>query len=158
MQIESFHDLVKLLEREQVPHRVDEALQFVEIPTRSRPLEGSLAIVWDRNDNLVQFIHLLPFDLPAERLGAVAEAIARANHVLALPGFGIDHTKQRAYYRIVLPRGKDGSLDATLVGPTITSVVETTRDFFLPLQQIALHGAPPGDIVERARLGRANQH
>ena len=32
--------------------------------------------------------------------------------------------------------------------------VDTTRDFLIPWQQIALSGLPPYDTVERARLSR----
>ena len=58
MLIATFADLIKLLESEKIPHHADEKLQFVEMPTHSPPLEGSMAIVWDRTDNLVQFIHI----------------------------------------------------------------------------------------------------
>jgi hypothetical protein len=121
VQLKSFQDLTRFFVAEGVPFRCDEAAQMVELPTRSPPLVGTMAVLWRTGDHLVHFVHLLPFEIPVERLAVVEAAVARINHVLAFPGFGIDHEKRRAYFRVVMPRiAGDDSLDSRVIGPTIS--------------------------------------
>jgi hypothetical protein len=152
VQLKSFQDLTRFFVAEGVPFRCDEAAQMVELPTRSPPLVGTMAVLWRTGDHLVHFVHLLPFESPVERLAVVEAAVARINHVLAFPGFGIDHEKRRAYFRVVMPRiAGDDSLDSRVIGPTISMVINTTRDFWTPLAQVAIHGASPDGILASAR-------
>jgi hypothetical protein len=151
--LHSFDDLGALLEREGVRvTAVDAASNAIEVATSSPPVEGAMAILWDARLQLVQFFHPLPFEIPAERLAAVEHALLLANDALVVPGFGVRTEKRIAYYRLVIPRRSDGSIDAADIQRAIVTVLTTLRDFWQPIRRI-VEGADPDRILALAREG-----
>lgn len=146
----SFDDLVALLTHDNVPHQADAAQGRVVIPTESGPLVGEMLLLWEADSPVVQFIHPLDFEVPMERIAAAESAIARINHALVLPGFGLDHDHRYLYYRLSTPRRPDGTLLPDEVERLFRTTVNTARDFFLPLQAVALRGADPANVVAAA--------
>jgi hypothetical protein len=149
--LRSFDDLRALLERERVKViAVDASAHAIEVDVRAPPAVGSLAILWEPELQLVQFFHPLPFAIPAERLSAVEHALLRVNDALVMPGFGIRSEHGVVYYRLVVPRREDGSIDAADVQRAVMTVMTTLRDFWRPIQRV-IQGEDPDCILAMAR-------
>jgi hypothetical protein len=152
--IRTIADLVELLQKENIPYRADEEGALVEVGTQI----GPMILRWEKNHGISQFIYLLPFQVPVERLAAVESAILRVNHALALPGFGLDHANSYVYYRLVMPRRMpDNSLSVDDLQRLLRVTVGTTRDFTAALKAVAVEGKNPETILADARAGHAAQ-
>jgi hypothetical protein len=112
-----------------------------------------MAILWEPQLQLVQLFHPLPFAIPAERLAAVEHALLLANDALVVPGFGIRADKGISYYRLVIPRRTDDTIEAADIQRAITTVMTTLHDFWQPIRHV-VEGADPDRILELAREGR----
>ena len=154
MQLRSFDDLIALMNRDGVFHQVHAEDKSVRIPTEKRALDGVLIIRWQDRDNVLQFIHPMPFEVPPERSAAVERAITRINHALALPGFGYNHDTRLLYFRIAAPLLPDG-VSETLVAAVFRAAVRTASDFYLALQRVACDGANPDSVVADAQIDAA---
>src|SRR5262245_40693694 len=97
----TFLEMVMFLDRQATPMRVEPEKERVVVSTAGRGLPGEMAILWDQQHMLVQCLYPLPFQIPAERMSAMDEAVTRINHALALPGLGVDHGGRLVYCRIV---------------------------------------------------------
>ncbi|SRR5579883_1427047 len=149
--LRSFDDLRTFLEREGVNLlTVDAAASALEMTTHAPPVEGSMAIRWQPSLQLVQLLHPLPFAVPTERLSAVEHALLVLNDALVVPGFCIRPDTRVVYYRLVIPRRADDSIDAADIQRAIITIVTTLRDFWRPLQRV-IDGEPPDQILRFAR-------
>jgi len=152
----NFQDLLNLLKEDNVPHRANPEQQSVELPTQSGELEGEMLILWDARSSLVQCIHPLPFEVPEDRIPAAESAIARINHALTLPGFGLNHVSRLLYYRLSVPRRDDGTLSAQAVQRLFRTTVRTAADFYLPLSGVVLEGKNPEQVMADAASHKTN--
>lgn len=149
--ISSFEDLILLLEQDNIPHSTDVEQQRVDIPIKLDTFEGDLMILWDARSPLVQFILPLPFQVPDTSVSVAESAIARLNHALMLPGFGLDHTHGFLYYRLSFPRRPDGTLSSEEVEYLFQTTVNTARDFYDPLLGVVLEGNSPEKVIADAK-------
>jgi hypothetical protein len=148
--IANFQDLLEVFVRDNVPHRADPEQQRVALPTKHGSLQGELLILWDARSSLLQCIQPLPFEVPQDRIGAAESAIARINHALMLPGFGLNHVSRLLYYRLSVPRRDDGTLSVLDLQRLISTTVHTAADFYIPLLGICLEGKPPEQVMAEA--------
>lgn len=125
----------------------------VLIPIAKNGLESTMAILWPEGQNIVQMILGYPFHVPEESRAGVYEAIGRLNHVLTMPGFGLDHDSGFAYYRLVQPRRRDGTLTAGDLQRLFATVTGTAAQFYRPLEAVAQGTVAGRDILEAARPG-----
>lgn len=152
----NFQDLLKLLKEDNVPHRADLEQQSVELPTQSGNLEGEMLILWDAKSSLVQCIHPLPFEVPEDRIPAAESAIARINHALTLPGFGLNHVSRLLYYRLSIPRRDDGTLSIQELQRLFRTTVSTAADFYVSLSGVVLEGKKPEQVITEAASQKTN--
>ncbi|HEX2573161.1 MAG TPA: YbjN domain-containing protein [Polyangia bacterium] len=143
-----------LLRAENIPLVDVPAYHALEMTTHSPPVEGTLALVWEPQLHLVQLVHALPFEVSPERLSAVEHAIVRINDALAVPGFGFNSERRLVYYRLVLPRHSDGSLEDEDIKRAISTVLTTLGDFWLPLDGVIRGGEDADAVVAAARKAK----
>lgn len=114
--------------------------------------QSSCLLVWPAEVALLNLMVPLPFEIPEGREAAVAEACVRLNHLLILPGFGVDMGRRLAYFRTVTPRQPDGSLDRDAVRRAIGSAVATAARF-TPLVGSVADGDLTPEAIEAALEG-----
>lgn len=146
--LHTFQQLLAVLDRDGVLHQTDLNLQTASIPTRRPQGEGLMVLKWQEREAVLQLVHALPILVPEERLSAVEGAIARLNHALALPGFGLDHETRRLYFRCVLPIGAAGVNPAD-VQALFRAMVRTSLDLVPPLRRVVDgSGSAEGVVVD----------
>jgi hypothetical protein len=153
--LNSLADIAQLLTKQNVPHRVDEKNSLIEMPTSAPPLQAAAVVRWDTQVPLVQYIVVYAFQAPKERFDAVTAAIARVNHALAMPGFGLNHERGALYMRIVLPRKPDGIGEDELSNG-LRAAVSTARDFFTAFKGV-VEGHTPDDVLAVATASKSTQ-
>lgn len=141
----SFADVVALLQRQNAPHRANPEQSLVELPVKNPPLEGWLVVRWEKQ-GLVQFIVVLDMKIEPARMAAAESAVARMNHALILPGFGLNHATGALYYRIVLPRHEDKMSEDDFTGG-LRVALNNARDFFLSFRGVIVDGKPPESVL-----------
>lgn len=147
----SFEDLVAFLESQSIPHRVVQGQQKVVIPTRAKDIESELAILWGHEHSIVQCIHSLPFKIREERISEMEGAIARINHALMLPGFGIDHENRYVYYRMMIPL-RNHSASVTELEELFRTCVSTSSNFYILLSEVNSGKVDAHEVIEFAAL------
>lgn len=141
LMLRSYDDLLSYLKREGAAFAEVRTHHAVELQVHSPPVEGVLALVWLPDPQLVQFLFPLPFAVSSEHVAAVESALARINHALMLPGFGLNHSNGTVYYRLVLPRQISGGMEPDEIRRAVNTVLTTVRDFWLPLRAVIEEGA-----------------
>ena len=136
--LNSYADLVALLERLNLPIAKNPERSAVEVGTRIRGEPGHMIVLWDPRATLLHVIHPLSI--------TVLEAITRVNHALVLPGYGADLADGGLYYRWVVPRHTDGSLSEDEVDRAVRTVLGSVRDFLPALRAVA-GGAEASDVL-----------
>ena len=144
--LNSYADLVALLERLNLPIAKNPERNAVEVGTRIRGEPGHMIVLWDPRATLLHVIHPLAITVPPDRQGAMLEAITRVNHALVLPGYGADLADGGLYYRWVVPRHTDGSLSEDEVDRAVRTVLGSVRDFLPALRAVA-GGAEASDVL-----------
>lgn len=150
--VASYPGLLALLRQDQVLFRAEPGALMVRIPTQQGELEGELELRWAREDGVIHFIHALPFEVPPERLGALALAIAAINHALPVPGFGLNTGQRRVYLRVAAPAPLGDGLDPREIRALFRYAVRTAADFWGPLRRVAEEGADPTAVVADATV------
>ncbi|MEL6382809.1 MAG: YbjN domain-containing protein [Cyanobacteria bacterium J06626_18] len=147
----SFDDLIALLEQNRIPYRIANPSSHsqVELPTRIGALQSQLMIIWGPTAPILQCIHPLPFRVPEERVAAIESAIARINHALVLPGFGLNHKVRLIYYRLSIPRRDNDQLSAQEFQKACQTAIGTAADFYLPLKKVALENQAADAILNQ---------
>jgi hypothetical protein len=148
--ITCYEDLLQLFIREQLPYQADPSVQQIILPTALKSLNGELMILWDAQNNLVQCIHPLPFEVPVDRSAAAESAIAWINHALVIPGFGFNHEARLLYYRLSQPQREDGTLTVKEMQRLVQTCIQTTESFNLALQQVVLDAMNPDQVLTYA--------
>lgn len=152
--LHTYQDLLDLLNRDAVLHQAEPGEQSARIPTRRGGFEGVLTIRWQERDRVIQFIHPLPIEVPSARLAAVESAVARINHALALPGFGINHEARGLYYRVAVPLPREGA-DGLDVVAVFQATVKNAADFYPALRRVVLGESRPETVVADVQVDLA---
>lgn len=144
----TFDDLVALLRAEDVQCQPDEPNQLVVFAVKNGPLESEMIIRWEKQLMLAQFAVAFPYKIPPPHMALTEHAIALVNHRLVMPGLGIDHDPRMLYYRVVVPRGDDGSLSYDHLFRLVSTTIDTMVDFFPLLAEVVLHGHAPEPLLD----------
>lgn len=143
--IDAYEDLLQLLAAGNVPHEAHRKDEMVEIPIEKGELDSVLVMRWQA-DRVIQFIALLPFEVPVGRQDVMFRALMLLNHGLIIQGFGLDFGARRVYFRLTLPVRPGG-----VTGPEVTAMfrasVRLAAQYHPVLQAIALHGAEPQSVL-----------
>lgn len=146
--ISSYDELVALFREAPLTLQAMPEQSAVQIAVSKGPLEGVMFIRWQAEHKLVDFLQGLPFEIPEERIPAVATAIALLNHALVLPGFGINVAARRCYYRFTMPLRDDTSLSAQEVQGLFNLCVRNAAERLAPLQAVAEQDANPVTVLQ----------
>ena len=149
--IGNFLDLIKLLEKDGVLHKTDQAEQTVQIPTQRGELDSVLLMRWQESDGVIQFIQALPMEVPADKLDLASDALTRLNHALAIPGFDLNHQHGLIAYRLYLPIYPRGAVKPNEVQAMFRLTVKTAADFFPTIRRILAGEIKPVDVVDEAK-------
>lgn len=149
--IASFQDLVNLLESDGVPHQSDVAGMMVQIPTQRGTLDSVMLIRWQKDDGVIQFIQALPLTIPDDKLAATVDAVTRLNHVLAIPGFDVNHDRKLLAYRLYLPIYPRGAVGATEVQSMFSLTVKSASELLPVLARVVAGQVKPEDVVADAQ-------
>jgi hypothetical protein len=152
--IESFAGLVTALTDDGVGFRSDPARERVEIPVRLGSREAPLYLEWQQESRILQLVLGLPVEIPAQRVPAVAAAIARLNHGLAVPGFGVNDDVRFSYYRLTTLLDDEGGVTRGTVRRACLIAANTVREYGPLLVGVALE-RDGADAALEAALGGA---
>jgi hypothetical protein len=149
--IESFADLVHLLEREGVFHRSNLAEMTVEIPTQRGSLDSVMLVRWQPSDGVIQFIQALPLSVADDQIGCLVDAVTRLNHVLAIPGFDVNHPRKILAYRLYLPLQPRGGVTAVEIQRMFQLTVKTASELMPVLARVLSGQTRPEEVVADAQ-------
>jgi hypothetical protein len=149
--ITSFDELVALLVADRVPHEASPAERSVRIPTRQRGVDGVQIIRWQPEDGVVQFIQSVAAGIDEARLPALADAIARLNHVLPVPGLDLGHAGGLVSYRVALPLLPRGKVEPDEIRACFRYAVRTGGALAATVARLAAGELRPEDAVADAR-------
>lgn len=149
--IANFNDLTQLLDRDGVFHKTDEADLTVQIPTQRGTLDSVILVRWQESDGVIQFIQAVPLAISDEKLPAVVDAVTRMNHVLAVPGFDMNHARKLLAYRLYLPIYPRGSVKAQEIQAMFRLAVKTASDFLPVFARVVSGEVKPEDVVAEAQ-------
>lgn len=145
--ISSFEGLMAQLDAEDLPYRRDEAEDALIVPTRLGEKEDCiLHIRWEALPGVVQFIQVLPFKVPSNRLDEMAVLIGGINVSLPVLGFTLNPQTGVMAYRTHAFLGKEQAIAPGLVGALISSCVKTSKTF-LPQLRAAAEGTSPVTLI-----------
>jgi len=149
--IANFPDFVHLLERDGVFHRTNPAEMTVEIPTQRGSLDSVMLVRWQPADGVIQFIQVLPLTIGDAQLGSLVDAVTRLNHVLAIPGFDVNHTRKILAYRLYLPLQPRGGVTAVEIQRMFQITVKTAAELLPVLARVLAGATPPAEVVADAQ-------
>lgn len=149
--IRSFQDLLHVLERDGVPHQTELSEKTVRIPTQKGELDSVLLLRWQDSDGVLQFIQALPLEVPQDKLDLLTEAVTRLNHVMAIPGFDVNHGHRLLAFRLYLPLYPRGEVTPGEVQAMFRLAVKTASDFLPVLSQVLSGHIAPADVVAAAQ-------
>lgn len=148
--IGSYRDLLDLIMTQGVLCQSLPAESAVQIPTQWGELDGILLIRWQESDGVIQFIQSLPMTIPPERMAAMAEAITRLNHGLALPGFDLAHEDRSVAFRQLLPLVPRGQVLPQEIMAMFRMTVRNAALFLPALRAVAGGQAQAQTILDDA--------
>lgn len=147
--ISSYDQLVAYLRDEGLNIQANPEQSSLQLGISEGPLEGGLMFIrWNDEHKVVDFLAALPFEVPEERIAAVATAIALLNHVLVLPGFGLNAAARRCYFRFTMPLRDDSNISAVEVKGLFNLCVRNAAERFIPLRAVAEQGADPTTVLQ----------
>ncbi len=136
VEIRTFDDLVGLLKKDNVAHKIDKASKAVVLPIKKDDIEGVQVIRWADQDGVAHFVQTMSLKIPKERLTAVEAAASRLNHATPVAGLGVNYDDQTVYFRMSVPIVPRGGLSAAEV-----------RVYFQHTLRQALRSRPAMDAV-----------
>jgi hypothetical protein len=151
----SFDDLVAMLTKEDVPYEATPSKRSVRIATHRGGVDGVQVIRWQSEDGVVQFIQSVIGGVPVDRLPAIAEAVARLNHALPIPGLDLGHDNGLVAYRLILWMTPDGEVEPDAVRACFRFAARTGSDMVAILARVAAGEAEASDVVNDARRAAA---
>lgn len=148
--VRSYQELLDLLRRDNVMHQPNLAAGEVLIPTQRGQLDSVLMMRWQTEESVLQFVQPLAFEIPAERMQAMAVALSRLNPALAISGFELSYERRRVVFRTTLPLMPRGGLLPGEIQMYFRITVKTAADFLPTLSRVAAGQASPDTIVADA--------
>ena len=145
--VESFEQLVALLKKDSVNHKVKPESNMVMIPVEKGPIDGVLLISWDQNKRVASFIQPMTIEVPKETLSELETAIVRMNHALPVPGLGFNHGENAAYFRIALPFQAPGGLPPVSIRGAFTRTLAEAAHLQRTLEGIVNGETKASEIV-----------
>jgi hypothetical protein len=146
--IASYEELVRFFSESGLLHQAEPSELVIKIPTRKGALDGVMFIRWQANHQMVHFVQTLGFEAPVERLQPLALAMTLLNHVLPLPGFGINAAARQCYFRITMPLRPEGTITKNEIQGLFNIAVRTAADHHQPLHDVAVGNADPMQILQ----------
>lgn len=142
----SFDELISFLGAEGASFRQDPTSQIVQLALRPSDGGGPLFIRWERNLPYVQIVTTLARDIADERIREVLDALARLNHAIPLPGFGIDLARRQVYFRSTLLIADEG-VPVDLLKRAVLAVASNARNLSTPLRRV-IAGEPGARVLQ----------
>lgn len=149
--ISSFADFVQLLERDGVFHKNNASDLTVEIPTQRGVLDSVMLVRWQESDGVMQFIQAIPLEVPEDKITVVVDAVTRLNHVLAIPGFDVNHQRKILAYRLYLPLYPRGAVLAAEIQSMFQLTVKTAAEMMPVLSRVLSGQVTAEDVVADAQ-------
>lgn len=149
--ITSFTDFVHLLERDGVFHKSNVADLTVEIPTQRGTLDSVMLVRWQESDGVMQFIQAIPVEIPDDKVAALVDSVTRLNHVLAIPGFDVNHSRKILAYRLYLPLYPRGGVLAAEIQSMFQLTVKTAAELLPVLGRVISGQLTPENVVADAQ-------
>lgn len=147
--IHDFAGLVAALQSDGAPLDVLPGKAELRILIDEPWLKTALWLHWDAQHALLHLLLPIGDPIPAERLSAIESLIARINHRLVMPGFGLDDTNAVAYFRLCLPR--EEGLTVEQVRTLLRTAIGTVRDALPLFVDVLQGGVSPQEAILRAR-------
>jgi hypothetical protein len=144
--VQNFEQLVKFLNDNKVPNKVDVERQVIEMPSKGAPLPGNLYVKWEKSVPFIQIIHFMIESVPADRVREVETAVVRLDNQLEVGGFGFDHSHNRLYVRLTVPVFPSDGLNPMTLNQLGHGVVRNCKEFLEAFQEV-IGGKPGADIV-----------
>jgi hypothetical protein len=144
-------DVLERLRADGVPVDDRAAPDRVVFPIVQDDLRTTAVIHWPDDVALTGLILPLPFHVPDEATGVLCEACVRLNHVLLLPGFGVDVDGGYAYFRSVQAREHDGGMRVEALKRMVEAAVSTAAGFAPLLAAVVAGDLTPEQV--QASLG-----
>ncbi|HWN71329.1 MAG TPA: YbjN domain-containing protein [Haliangium sp.] len=146
--IASYEELVRFFSESGLLHQAEPAEALIKIPTRKDALDGVMFIRWQADHQVVHFVQTMGFEVPAERLQPLAMAMALLNHVLPLPGFGVNVGARQCYFRITMPLRPEGTITRKEIQGLFNVCVRTAAEQHQALRDVAVGNADPMQILQ----------
>jgi hypothetical protein len=146
--IASYEELVRFFSESGLLHQAEPSELLIKVPTRKGALDGVMFIRWQTDHQMVHFVQTLGFEVPAERLQPLSLAMVLLNHVLPLPGFGINMGARQCYFRVTMPLRPEGTITRKEVQGLFNIAVRTADQHHQALHDVALGGADPTQILQ----------
>ena len=145
----SYQDVLEVLTGDSVLHQPNNKNQSIRIPTKRKDLDAVMIIRWQTNEGVISFVQSMPMELPEERVKSLETVMMRLNHMLALPGFAINHENRLPYYRLVIPLNPRGGIQTNEFRLYLQLTLKHATTFFGPLKQVAEEGADPVEVIDK---------
>jgi len=145
----SYQDVLEVLTGDSVLHQPNNKNQSIRIPTKRKDLDAVMIIRWQTNEGVISFVQSMPMELPEERVKSLETVMMRLNHMLAIPGFAINHENRLPYYRLVIPLNPRGGIQTNEFHLYLQLTLKHATTFFGPLKQVAEEGADPVEVIDK---------
>lgn len=139
--IRNYTELIERLQEERIPFRRVENEDAVAVPIKLGKEDSVLHIRWESTPGVIQFIQMLPFVVPQERIDSVAILIGRFNVSLPILGFTLNPKNGVVAYRTHTFLGKEASVAPGMLGALIAYAARTTTAFLPVLRAAAMNAA-----------------
>lgn len=149
--VSSFPEFVQLLERDGVFHKSNVGELTVEIPTQRGALDSVMLVRWQESDGVLQFIQALPLDIPDDKIAVLSDSVTRLNHVLAIPGFDLNHARKLLAYRLYLPLYPRGAVLPAEIQSMFQLTVKTAAEMMPVLSRVIAGQVTAEDVVADAQ-------
>lgn len=147
--IHDFAGLVAALQSDGAPIDAQPGKAELRILIDEPWLQSALWLRWDSQHALLHLLLPIGEPIPAERLSAIESLIARINHRLVMPGFGLDDTNAVAYFRLCLPR--EEGLSVNQLRMLLRTAIGTVRDALPLFGDVLQSGLSPQEAILRLR-------
>jgi len=145
----SYQDVLEVLTDDSVLHQPNNKNQSIRIPTKRKGSDAVMIIRWQTNEGVISFVQSMPMEVPEERIKSLETVMMRLNHMLAIPGFTINHANRLPYYRLVIPLHPRGGIQTNEFRLYLQLTLKHATTFFEPLQQVAEEGADPVEVIDK---------
>lgn len=145
----SYQDVLEVLTKDSVLHQPNNKKQSIRIPTTRKDVNATMVIRWQTNEGVISFVQSMPMEVPEERVKSLETVMMRLNHMLAIPGFAINHENRLPYYRLVIPLHPRGGIQDNEFRLYLQLTLKHATTFFGPLKQVAEEGADPVEVVNK---------